>query len=187
MQSRARDATTTRRRRPVTAAMSVRSRGNSWPRRRNPARVSAYRILNHDLTELRTVESARRRACIGGLAPPAVCRASGTISEIIKKGVRLLERLPWTRGIVRLFAPRGVRRTPGVLVLVRFLLAGGPGYRRAAACTCSSTWSLTWADSTRPLERDTRPRPTRLPSHSTNSPRVGTYASSTSLPCAQAE
>lgn len=36
-------------------------------------------------------------------------------------------------------------------------LAGARGQGTAAACTCSSTSSLTCADNTRPLERDTRP------------------------------
>jgi hypothetical protein len=64
---------------------------------------------------------------------------------------------PKTRRIVRLFGPHGVRRTTGVLLLVRWLLAGGRGYRTAAAVTCSSTSSLTCADNTRPLQRGTRP------------------------------
>jgi hypothetical protein len=72
------------------------------------------------------------------------------------------------------FRPPRRRADPGVLLLVRRLLARGRGYRTAAAFTCSSTSSLTCADNTRPLQRGTRPPPTRLPSHATNSPRTGT-------------
>ena len=95
---------------------------------------------------------------------------------------------PRLAGFVCLFGVRGVERTRGDrFLLVGVLLAGVQGYRTAAAFTCSRTSSLTCADSTWPLHRGTSTRPTRLPSHFTNSPRTGTYASSTSLPAVQAE